>query len=71
MSYGEIHITSKMVDAGVDAFLASYPDTGCGDAIDREMVVNIFKAMTIEQLPPRHLAPNGVEDTPGAPAEVG
>jgi len=41
----EIEVSPKMIDAGVDEYLAYCPDTGLGDGIDRRMVGEIFKAM--------------------------
>lgn len=34
-----------MEEAGIEAFLDSYPDTGTGDFHDRRMVREIFTAM--------------------------
>jgi len=34
-----------MIEAGVSVFLDSYPETGAGDRLDREMVRDVFIAM--------------------------
>jgi len=41
----EIVVTPEMIEAGIDEFLKAYPDTGCGDRLDAEMVRSIFLAM--------------------------
>jgi hypothetical protein len=41
----EIEITFAMEEAGIEAFLENYPDTGAGDFLDRRMVREIFAAM--------------------------
>ena len=40
-----IEVTRAMEEAGVEAFLESYPDTGTGDFLDYRMVRKIFMAM--------------------------
>lgn len=39
-------ITSTMIDAGVEVYLRHCPDTGFGDRVDRQMVREIFDAMS-------------------------
>ena len=38
-------ITRTMIDAGIAIYLAYCPDTGAGDALDRQMMKEIFTAM--------------------------
>ncbi len=40
-----IEITPEMIEAGMEVFLGAYPDTGAGDTLDREMLVELFLAM--------------------------
>jgi hypothetical protein len=38
-------ITHEMIDAGIDVLLQHCPDTATGDAVDRLMVAEIYKAI--------------------------
>ena len=42
----EIEVTPEMINAGVDTYLNFCPDSGWGDSLDREMVREIFTAMS-------------------------
>jgi hypothetical protein len=54
-----IEITVAMEEAGVEAFLESYPDTGAGDFQDRRMVREIFVAMANARAGSSKAAPAG------------
>jgi hypothetical protein len=41
----EIPVTPAMIEAGIAVYLGFCPDTGAGDAADRQMVCEIFQVM--------------------------
>lgn len=44
-SRDRLEVSPEMVDAGLEIFLTSYPESGTGDWQDRQMVQRIYEAM--------------------------
>lgn len=42
----QIEITPQMIEAGLAVYVGHCPDTACGDRLDREMIAEIFAAMS-------------------------